>query len=97
MQKIKDMVVAFFAKKYALGWLVSGYRALEGKKTQLAIVLMAVTWLLEVFGIIPKELAAQIYGVLGPIGGMTFLEKLKRFQGSAERVANSVKREAVRG
>ena len=97
MQKIKDMVIGFLAKKYALGWLVKGYALLEGKKTELAIVAVVIIWLGEVFGIVPKEIAANAYAVLGPIAGVTFMDKLRRYQKVAEKVADSVKKEAVRG
>lgn len=97
MGKLKDWIIGLLAKKYLLGWLIKGYRALEGKKTGIAIALAVLVWTGEVFGFIPKETAASLYAILGPAGAVTLMEKLKRFQKNAEKVAEAVKKEAVRG
>jgi hypothetical protein len=96
MGKLKDWVMGILAKRYLLGWLVKGYSLAEGKKTQLAAVLALLVWVGEVFGFIPKELAATLYTVIASIAPVTFLEKLKRYQGTAEKLADAVKEEAAK-
>ena len=96
MEKIKTWIMTKIISKYCLGFIVKGYRALEGKKTGIAIALAVLVWVGEVFGFIPKETAASLYAILAPAGGMAFMEKLKRFQKTAEKVAEAVKKEAAK-
>jgi hypothetical protein len=94
MNKIKDWAVNFLLKKYALGYLVKGYRAAAGWRTTLAMVLAAAVWLGQVFGYLTPELADSLYKVIGTIGSITFIEKLKRYQKTAEGLVTVVKAEA---
>ena len=94
MSKIKDWVLGVLVKKYALGPVVAGYKKLEGYKTALAIVGMALVFGAQVFGFIPETLANELYKILSAIGGVAFLEKLKRYQSVAEKLAGEVKKEA---
>ena len=94
MNKIKDYVVSFLLKKYALGWLVKGYRTAAGWRTTLAMVLGAVVWLGQVFGYLTPEMADSLYKVIATIGSITFIEKLKRYQKTAEGLVTIVKTEA---
>jgi len=94
MGKIKDWVLGVLVKKYALGPVVAGYKKLEGYKTVLAMIGMGLVFGAQVFGFIPAPLADELYKVLGAIGGVAFLEKLKRYQPVAEKLANEVKKEA---
>ncbi len=91
MTKIKDYLLGVLVKKYALGWLVAGYRKAEGYKTVLAIVAAVVVFLAQVFGYIPAESAEGLYKIIGAFGATTFIEKLKRYQKMAEKLAGAVK------
>lgn len=94
MDKIKTWAVNFLLKKYALGYLVKGYRAAAGWRTTVAIVLAAAVFAGQVFGYLSPELADELYKVIGTIGSITFIEKLKRYQKTAEGLVTIVKTEA---
>ena len=94
MNKIKDWVVSLLLKKYALGWLVKGYRTAAGWRTTAAIVLAAIVWLGQLFGYLSPEMADSLYKIIGTIGSITFIEKLKRYQKTAEGLVTVVKTEA---
>lgn len=96
MNKIKDYVVSFLLKKYALGWLVKGYRQAAGWRTTLAMVLGGLVWLGQVFGYLTPEMADSLYKVIATIGSITFIEKLKRYQKTAEGLVTIVKTEAAK-
>lgn len=97
MNKIKTWAINFLLKKYALGYLVKGYRAAAGHRTNIAIVLGALVWVGQLFGVITPELADQLYKIIGTIGSITFIEKLKRYQKTAEGLVTAVKEEAAKG
>jgi hypothetical protein len=94
MNKIKDWAVNFLLKKYALGWLVKGYRTAAGWRTTIAIVLAAAVWVGQLLGYLSPEMADQLYKIIGTIGSITFIEKLKRYQKTAEGLVTVVKTEA---
>jgi hypothetical protein len=96
MNKIKSWAINFLLKKYALGYLVKGYRAAAGQRTNIAIALGALVWGAQVLGLIPAELADQLYKIIGTIGSITFIEKLKRYQKTAEGLVTVVKEEAAK-
>jgi len=96
IDKLKSMVLNVLVKKYALGALVSGYKRLEGYKTVLALVCLVAVYLANAFGYIPDELAKQLYAYLSPVAGVTFFEKLVRYQAQAKAVANTIKEEAAK-
>ena len=94
MNKIREWVLNFLVKKYALGYLVKGYRAAEGWKTYLAMAACVIVFTANVFGYIPDGLADSLYSVIGTFGVTAFIEKLKRFQKTAESVATTIREEA---
>jgi hypothetical protein len=76
---IKNLLWSLLGKKYLLGGFVSLYRAATGYKTQIVAVLTAVTYALKVFGYIPTELADQLLLLLSGAGGVTLVQKFKRW------------------
>lgn len=94
MSKIKDWMLGVLAKKYALGWLVTGYRKATGYKTGVAVALCGLVFVAQIFGFIPEQMADELYKILGAVGSVTFIEKLKRYQKVGENLANAVKEEA---
>ena len=94
MNKIKSWAVNFLLKKYALGWLVKGYRQAAGWRTGIAAVLAILVFLGQMFGYLTPELAESLYKVIATIGSITFIEKLKRYQKTAEGLVTVVKEEA---
>ena len=96
MEKIKNMVINFLLKKYALGWLVKGYRAASGWRTVAAGVLAAAVFVGQVLGYIPENLADELYKIIGSIATVTFLEKMRKYQKAAESVVGMVKEEAAK-
>ena len=94
MNKIKDWAMNFLLKKYALGYLVKGYRAAAGWRTSIAVVLAAAVWVGQVLGYLTPEMADSLYKVIGTIGSIAFIEKLKRYQKAAEGLVTVVREEA---
>jgi len=94
MNKIKDWVVSLLLKKYALGWLVKGYRQVAGWRTAIAAFLAILVFGGQLMGYLPPELADQLYKIISTIGAITFVEKLKRYQKTAEGLVTVVKEEA---
>jgi hypothetical protein len=93
--KIQTWVLGILVNKYALGWLVKGYRQAAGYRTGLAIAAAVIVFVAQVFGYIPAESADGLYKILGAFGATAFIEKLKRYQKAAEKVAEAVKEKAA--
>lgn len=86
-----DNLKFLLVKKYVLGWLVQGYRALRGHKTTIITVVAVGVWVAEVFGYLPHDTAKNLYQILGGSGTITILQKLQRWQDQAESLAGEVK------
>ena len=86
MEKIKLIVFRILLKKYILGWLVKGWGAIKGYKTQLSVAAFAVVYLLEQTGQIPTELAKQIYPYLEAMAGFSLIQKLQRAEPYIEEI-----------
>lgn len=75
---MKTLLWKLFGKKFLLGGVVDVYRWLTGYKTQVTSVLIGIIYAGKILGYIPADLADQLILVLGGIGGVTFMQKLKR-------------------
>lgn len=88
---ILDKIRLFFVKKYALGYLVGAYRALDGNKTQILIILGVAVWGAARLGYITPDQEQNLYKMFGGAGTMTFLAKLDKWKGLAEDLAQEIK------
>lgn len=91
MDKIKNMILSFILKKYALGYLVDAYSKIKGYKTQLFTAICIGVYIGETLGQIPHELAEQLYTLFGGLGGMAFIQKLQRYQPLIDKTVNDVR------
>ncbi len=88
-----DRIKAFFVKKYLLGYLVEGYKKLNGNKTQIVMVLAAGVWGAARLGYLSPDQENQAYGLLGGAGSITMLSKLEKWKGMAEELGQEIKKE----
>lgn len=91
IEKLKGWAINFLLKKYALGYLVKGYEKITGYKTQIATGLWVLIWLAERLGYVDPAFGNQIRTGLEVAGGMAFMQKLKRHQGTVDKVVETVK------
>jgi len=96
MQTLKEKIVGFLLKKYILGYLVKGWTAAKGYKTQIFMGLSVLTWIGEVTGNIPHDVATQLYAGFGGGAGFSFMQKLQRYQPQVEGLINEVKKGETR-
>lgn len=89
IEKIKALVV----KKYALGYLVEAYKAVNGHKTQIVAALAVCSWVAARLGFIPPEQEGKIYEMLGGAGTITLLAKLEKWKNVADELGSEVKAE----
>lgn len=73
-----NLVWRLFGKKYALGGLLSLYRAVTGYRTQIVATLVVLVYAGKTLGFVPAELADQLLVLLAGAGGMTMTSKLAR-------------------
>lgn len=92
MENLKNKIVSFLLKKYALGYLVKAWSSVKGYKTQIFAALSVLTWIGEVTGHIPKETAGQLYTAFGSGAGFSFIQKLQRYTDQASGIIGEVKK-----
>lgn len=90
LDKIKLMIV----QKYILGYLVKGYSAVKGYKTQIVMVLAILTWAAARFQYITPDQEKNFYEILGGAGTVTILQKLQRWQSMADQLGKITQEEA---
>ena len=76
---MESIIWRLFGKKYLLGGAVAIYKALEGKRTLLVTIALCVTYAAKTLGLIPSDIADLLLAYLGGNGGVTLLEKFKRW------------------
>ena len=94
MENLKLKIIQFLLNKYALGYLVKGWSAIKGYKTQIFGVICVLVYVGETTGQIPHDLAEQLYALFGGLGGMAFMQKLQRYQPVIEQTVNKVKEDS---
>ena len=96
MNKIKEWAFNFLLKKYALGWLVAGWKKASGWRTVIAGVLAVMVFIGQALGYVPEALAEELYKVISSIAAVSFLEKLRKYEKQAAAAAEMVKAEAAK-
>lgn len=76
---IKNLLWKLLGKKYLLGGVVELYKAINGKKTLLCTIGVAVVYAGKILGYIPAALADQLLALLSGGGGISLLHKLQKY------------------
>jgi len=78
LKKLKDVILGFALKKWALGYLVQAYEWSEGYKTQASIAAMVAITIFYLLGWMDEGKWSEAMAFLSGLGGLSFAEKLKR-------------------
>lgn len=93
---ILDKIKTFVVKKYLLGYIAGAYKAVNGKKTQIVLVLAGLAWGAARLGYLTPEQENQLYTILGGAGSITFLSKLEKWKVMADEIGKEIQIEKTK-
>ena len=91
METIKLKIIQLLLNRFALGYLVKGWSSIKGYKTQIFAVVCVLVYVAETTGQIQHDLAEQLYTLFGGLGGMSFIQKLQRYQPVIDETVAKIK------